>query len=167
MHQDNFGEAVSMAKNYATKEARVEIDFDTSRWSGRMQNIVCKAIDTGVANCGYETAWWIEKFLVHHGLDTLNNGGNWRQDLPINMLKPEKVEEAVAYVSAMIRMKPKEKYGGYYRHGNDYWLEKLDKNGIKKYVTEIKGYSVQALQRAETNDRDSAPATQDDDSIPF
>ena len=131
MHQDNFGEAVSMAKNYATKEARVEIDFDTSRWSGRMQNIVCKAIDTGVANCGYETAWWIEKFLVHHGLDTLNNGGNWRQDLPINMLKPEKVEEAVAYVSAMIRMKPKEKYGGYYRHGNDYWLEKLDKNGIK------------------------------------
>ena len=46
----------------------------------------------------------------------------------------------------------------------------VDKNGIKKYVTEIKGYSVQALQRAdtnETNDRDSAPATQDDDSIPF
>ena len=105
-----------------------------------MKNIVCKAIDTGVANCGYETAWWIEKFLVHHGLDTLNNGGNWRQDLPINMLKPEKVEEAVAYVSAMIRMKPKESYGGYYRHGNDYWLEKLDKNGIKtaeenKYVS--------------------------------
>ena len=43
----------------------------------------------------------------------------------------------------------------------------VDKNGIKKYVTEIKGYSVQALQRAETNDRDSAPAIQDDDSIPF
>ena len=43
----------------------------------------------------------------------------------------------------------------------------VDKNGIKKYVTEIKGYSVQALQRADANDRDSAPAIQDDDSIPF
>ena len=43
----------------------------------------------------------------------------------------------------------------------------VDKNGIKKYVTEIKGYSVQDLQRAEANDRDSAPAIQDDDSIPF
>jgi len=46
----------------------------------------------------------------------------------------------------------------------------VDKNGIKKYVTEIKGYSVQALQRAdtnETNDRDSAPAIENDDSIPF
>ena len=126
MHQDNFGEAVGMAKNYATKEARVEIDFDTSRWSGRMKNIVCKAIDTGVANCGYETAWWIEKFLVHHGLDTLNNGGNWRHDLPIKMVKPEKVEEAVAYVSAMLKLK--EDGIGW---SNDHWLKKLDDNGIK------------------------------------
>ncbi len=31
MHQDNFGEAVGMAKNYATQEARVEIDFDTNK----------------------------------------------------------------------------------------------------------------------------------------
>ena len=126
MHQDNFGEAVSMAKNYATKEARVEIDFDTSRWSGRMKNIVCKAIDTGIANCGYETAWWIEHFLTHHGLDTLNNGGNWRHDLPIKMIKPEKVEEAVAYVSAMLKMK-----GDGIGWSNDHWLAKLDKNGIK------------------------------------
>ena len=46
----------------------------------------------------------------------------------------------------------------------------VDKNGIKKYVTEIKGYSVQSLQRTdtnETNDRDSAPAIENDASIPF
>ena len=43
----------------------------------------------------------------------------------------------------------------------------VDKNGIKKYVTEIKGYSVQSLQRADTNERDSPPAIEDDDSIPF
>jgi len=141
MHQDNFGEAVGMAKNYATKEARVEIDFDTSIWSGRMKNIVCKAIDTGIANCGYETAWWIEKFLEHHGLDTLNNGGSWRHDLPIGMIKPDKVDEAVAYVSAMLRLKPKESYGGYYRHGNSHWLETLDKNGVKTHEENAKlGY---------------------------
>jgi hypothetical protein len=126
MHQDNFGEVCGMAKNYATKEARVEIDFDTMRWSGRMKNIVCKAIDTGVASCGYETAWWIEHFLKHHGLDTLNNGGHWRNDLPISMVKPDKVEDAVAYVSAMIRMKP-DKIGW----SEEHWLKKLDENGIK------------------------------------
>ena len=124
MHQNNFGEAVGMAKNYATKEARVEIDFDTNRWSGRMKNIVCKAIDTGVTNCGYETAYWVERFLKHHELDTLNN--SWSNDLPIKMIKPEKVEEAVAYVSAMLKLNPNNV--GY---GEERWLTKLDRNGVK------------------------------------
>ena len=127
MHQDNFGEAVGMAKNYATQEARVEIDFDTSIWSGRMKNIVCKAIDTGVANCGWETAWWVEHFLKHHGLDTLNHGGYWNRDLPLKMIKPDKIEEAVAYVSAILRMTPDDGY-----RGTNYWLERLSDKGISK-----------------------------------
>lgn len=127
MHQDNFGEAVGMAKNYATKEARVEIDFDTNKWSGRMKNIVCKAIDTGVANCGWETAWWVEHFLKHHGLDTLNHGGYWNRDLPLKMIKPDKIEEAVAYVSAILRMTPDDGY-----RGTNYWLERLSDKGISK-----------------------------------
>ena len=127
MHQDNFGEVCGMAKNYATKEARVEIDFDTNRWSGRMKNIVCKAIDTGVANCGWETAWWIENFLNHHGLDTLNHGGYWNRDLPLKMIKPDKIEEAVAYVSAILRMTPDDGY-----RGTNYWLERLSDKGISK-----------------------------------
>ena len=43
----------------------------------------------------------------------------------------------------------------------------VDKSGVKKYVTEIKGYSVQALQRADANERDSSPTLENDDSIPF
>mgnify|MGYP003647789506 CR=1 FL=1 len=132
MHQDNFGEAVGMAKNYATKEARVEIDFDTNKWSGRMKNIVCKAIDTGVANCGWETAWWVEHFLKHHGLDTLNHGGYWNRDLPLKLIKPNKIEEAVAYVAAIAKMNPDE--GGY--GGNNYWLERLSDKGISKLSRE-------------------------------
>ena len=89
-----------------------------------MKNIVCKAIDTGVTNCGYETAYWVERFLKHHELDTLNN--SWSNDLPIKMIKPEKVEEAVAYVSAMLKLNPNNV--GY---GEERWLTKLDRNGIK------------------------------------
>ena len=123
MHQDNFGEAVGMAKNYATKEARVEIDFDTNRWSGRMKNIVCKAIDTGVTNCGYETGWWIEQFLKHHELGTVRLWG-WQSDLPTNMLKPDKVEEALAYVAAIYKMQPRLNYG------EERWLDDVGEKGI-------------------------------------
>ena len=129
MEIDNLNVPYEMAKNYSSKEIRVEMDFDTSRWSQRMQNIVVKAVDTGIANCGYDTAWWVENLLKHYELNTLNNGGNWRHNLPIYMVKPDKVEEAVSYVAAMLKMKPV--MAGYYRHGNTHWLETLDKNGIK------------------------------------
>lgn len=131
MHQDNFGEVVGMAKNYACKEARVEMEFDTSRWSSRMKNIIVKAIDTGVANCGWETAWWIEHFLKHHGLDTLNHGGYWNRDLPLKMIKPDKIEEAVAYVAAIVKMNPDDGY-----RGSNYWLERLSDKGISKLSNE-------------------------------
>ena len=123
MHQDTWGESVSMAKNYATKEARVEIDFDTSKWSGRMKNIVCKAIDTGVTNCGYETGWWIEQFLKHHELGMVRLWG-WQSDLPTNMIKPDKVEESVAYISAIYKMQSRLNYG------EERWLDQVAEQGV-------------------------------------
>ena len=130
MQIKNLNVPYEMAKNYSSKEIRVEMDFDTSRWSKRMQNIVVKAVDTGIANCGYDTAWFVENLLKHYDLGTLNNGGGWRNDLPISMIKPDKVDEAISYVAAMIRIKPQDE-GHYYRNSSRHWLEKLDKNGIK------------------------------------
>jgi hypothetical protein len=128
MKIENLNVPYDMAKNYSNKEIRVEMDFDTSRWSKRMQNIVVKAVDTGIANCGFETAWFVENLLKHYDLDTLNNGGNWRHDLPISMIKPEKVTEAISYVSAILKI-TMDSNDRYYRH--EHWLERLDKNGVK------------------------------------
>jgi len=127
MKIENLNVPYEMAKNYSNKEIRVEMDFDTSRWSKRMQNIVVKAVDTGIANCGYDTAWFVENLLKHYDLDTLNNGGHWRNDLPIDMIKPDKVDEAVSYVSAILKM-TKNSDDKYYKH--DHWLRRLDKNGV-------------------------------------
>ena len=127
MHQNNFSEMVGMAHNYATKQVRVEMDFDTSKWSGRMKNIVCRAIDTGVADCGWETGWWITHFLAHHGLGTARLWG-WQSDLPLNVIKEDKVEDAVAYVSAMLKMKDPNQRG----YAEERWLGKLSDKGISK-----------------------------------
>lgn len=127
MHQNNFSEVVGMANNYATKQVRVEMDFDTSVWSGRMKNIVCRAIDTGVADCGWETGWWIKHFLAHHGLGTARLWG-WQSDLPLNVIKEDKVEDAVAYVSAMLKMKDPNQRG----YAEERWLSRLSDKGISK-----------------------------------
>ena len=125
MHQNNFSDTVGLAHNKATKEVRVEMDFDTSRWSNRMKNIVCNAIDTGVADCGWETGWWVKHFLEHHGLGT-NRLWGYRSDLPLNVIKEDMVTEAVSYVAAMLKMKdPKHR-----NYAEERWLDKLSDKGI-------------------------------------
>lgn len=125
MHQNKFSDTVGLAKNSATTQVRVAMDFDTSTWSGRMKNIVCNAIDTGVADCGWETGWWIKHFLKHHGLGTERLWG-WQSDLPLSAIKDDMVDEAVSYVAAMIKVKD-------YRH-LDYnernWIERLTDKGV-------------------------------------
>ena len=127
MHQNNFTEVVGMANNYATKQVRVEMDFDTSKWSGRMKNIVCRAIDTGVADCGWETSWWIKHFLEHHGLGTARLWG-YRSDLPLNVIKEDMVTEAVSYVSAMLRIKDPR----HLNYAEERWLDRVSDKGISK-----------------------------------
>ena len=127
MHQNNFSDTVGLAKNSATTQVRVAMDFDTSTWSGRMKNIVCNAIDTGVADCGWETGWWIKHFLKHHGLGTERLWG-WQSDLPLSAIKDDMVDEAVSYVAAMIKVKDYKLLD--YNERN--WIERLTEKGVSK-----------------------------------
>jgi hypothetical protein len=127
MHQNKFSDTVGLAKNSATTQVRVSMDFDTSTWSRRMQNIVCNAIDTGVADCGWETGWWVKHFLEHHGLGTAQLWG-WHSDLPLEVIKPNKVDEAVSYVAAMIKVKDYKLLD--YNERN--WIERLTEKGVSK-----------------------------------
>jgi len=126
MQIENLNVPYEMAKNYSSKEIRVEMDFDTSRWSKRMQNIVVKAVDTGVADCGMDTAWFVKHLLTHYDLDTTNISGYWNRDIPLSAIKPDKVDEAVSYVAAMLRMKASLNYG------DERWLQRLSDYGVSK-----------------------------------
>lgn len=95
-------DAFSVAKNQAV--SNIELTFDPSQWSVRMKNILVKAIDTGVADCGYETARWVNNFLEKFGLGT-QEMHYWRAEMDVKMIKPERVEEAKAYVAALIRLR--------------------------------------------------------------
>jgi len=131
MEIPNLNEPYEMSKNYATKQVRVEMDFDTNRWSSRMKNIVCKAIDTGVADCGHDTGYWIKNLLNHHGLGVQHIGTYWSNDLPVEMIKPDKVEEVISYLSALYRMNRSANNDSYSRQSYRfrYFMERLDESG--------------------------------------
>lgn len=95
-------DAYAIAKD--TSVDSIDVTLDTSKWSKRKQNIIVKAIDTGVADCGWDTAHFVSNLLDTYGLGT-QKITNWNQELSLSLVKPEKVEEVKAYVAAMIRLK--------------------------------------------------------------
>ena len=100
--------------------SNVTVDIDTSRWSTRKKNIIVKAIDKGVANCGYDTGWFIKKLLSTYGLNT-HQLHYWNSYLDVNLIKPEKLEEVKAYGVAMIKMRANQ--GGENSWRNTSWAE--------------------------------------------
>ncbi len=98
-------DAFAIAKNDAV--SKVEVTLDTNLWSKRKQNIIVKAIDSGVADCGYETSWFIKQLLNNYGLGT-EQMHRWNHTMSVEMIKPDKLDEACAYVAAMIRMRDEE-----------------------------------------------------------
>lgn len=95
-------EAFALARNKSV--SGIEIKLDPNKWSSRMKNIVVRAVDTGVADCGYETSYFIEQLLNTYGLGT-ERVHQWNAHMRTSMIKPEKIEEAKAYVSALIRLR--------------------------------------------------------------
>lgn len=98
-------DAYAIAKDAAIDS--IDVTLDTSKWSKRKQNIIVRAIDTGVADCGWDTAHFVTALLDSYGLGT-QRLTIWEQEMPLNLVKPEKVEEVKAYIAAMIRLNPNE-----------------------------------------------------------
>jgi len=95
-------DAYAVAKDASVDS--IEVTLDTSKWSKRKQNIIVKAIDTGIADCGWDTANFVGNLLDTYGLGT-QKITHWNQELSLNLVKPEKVEEVKAYIAALIRLK--------------------------------------------------------------
>jgi len=113
--RDEVYTAFGMAKDTAT--SKIEITYDTSRWSTRKRNIVIRAIDVGMTDCGYATGHFVSTLLERYGLTT-EKFNMWNEELAIKAVRPDKVDEIVSYVSAMLKMKTPtdtDKFQHYYR----------------------------------------------------
>jgi len=127
-------DAFAIAKNDAV--SKIEVTLDTTLWSKRKQNIIVRAIESGVADCGYDTSWFIQQLLSNYGLGT-ERIHSWSHNMSVEMVKPDKLDEASAYVAAMIRMRE----GGYTSWDEDVFLKDLDAGLEPKQIPIPRGFS--------------------------
>ena len=127
-------DAFAIAKNDAV--SKVEVTLDTNLWSKRKQNIIVKAIDSGVADCGYDTSWFIKQLLSNYGLGT-EQMHRWNHTMSGEMVKPDKLDEACAYVAALIRMRDT----GYTSWDEDVFLKDLDAGLEPKQIPIPRGFN--------------------------
>ena len=106
--QDHGGKSrryISSA-NYLTKDkavSRVTVEIDTSQWSSRKRNIITKSLKSGVAACGWEIAELIRELAAAVG-SSVNTVSKWRNFVATEEVRPEKLEELLAYTAAWLRM---------------------------------------------------------------
>mgnify|MGYP006883076433 CR=1 FL=1 len=111
-------DAFAIAKNESI--SGIELTLDPTKWSKRMTNIVVRAVNTGIADCGYDTSRFIETLLNTYGLGT-ERVHRWNANMKTSMIKPEKLEEAKAYVAALIKLRDNTSWE------EDYFMRMTDK----------------------------------------
>jgi len=123
--------------NRLTKDkavSRVSVEIDTSQWSSRKRNIITKSLKSGVAACGWEIAELVRELAATVG-SSVNTVSKWKNFVAVEEVRPEKLEELLAYTAAWLRMtlNPEDRAGKYrYSPGWMEWaaLESLDRGEI-------------------------------------
>ena len=82
----------------------INVTLDTSKWSKRKQNLIVRAITTGIADCGWDTGHFVKALAESYGLG-MHRISSWSTLLSMDLVKPDKVVEVCAYISALIKMK--------------------------------------------------------------
>ena len=95
-------EAYAIAKDASIDS--IDVTLDTSKWSKRKQNIIVKAIDIGVATCGWDTAHFVKAITKTYGIGVLN-ATRWYSTIDVELIDPAKLEEAKAYVAALVKIR--------------------------------------------------------------
>lgn len=83
--------------------AKATIALDTSKWSGRRRNIVLRALRDGVTNCGHDTAQFIKHLTDGYGV-TVQTASKWCPTIDLAAVKPEEVDNLIAYTAAWIKL---------------------------------------------------------------
>jgi hypothetical protein len=121
----------------------ITVSLDTSMWSTRKKNIIRRALETGVANCGYDTGTVIEALTKAYGSE-MSRIHKWTGGIRADLIRPEKLDEAITYVVATLKLA--QAGGSYLSWEEKRFIETVDLGSAPTHVPFPKGLSSKADQ---------------------
>lgn len=106
--------------------AGATVTIDPKRWSTRRRNIILRALESGVATCGHETAWFI-KYLTEAYGSTIETITKWSSHINIENVRQDKVEELLAYTCAWVKIKLASQGTDYSTYHLSNWIEGVNR----------------------------------------
>jgi hypothetical protein len=109
---------------------RVTIDIDPTQWSTRRRNIIVRALQNGITQCGYETGYFIKCLTEAYGASVQTMTG-WQKDIQAHCVAEDKWDELMAYTCAWVRLA----LAGFEKNNWDqenYWYKDTLRNWIRQ-----------------------------------
>lgn len=110
--------------------AGATVTIDPSRWSTRRRNIVVRALENGIAACGYETGWFIKRLIRAHGGENVPYINKWNDFIETTLVREEMLADLLGYTAAWLKLIGTDKDGYGFRYYQSNFLKELDEGKV-------------------------------------
>ena len=126
-----YGVTGAVGKDPAVSQ--ISVTIDPKKWSKRKRNIVVTSLRTGVAACGYATGALVDE-LTRAASAAVMRVHKWDNNMQVEFIKPEKLEDLIAYTCAWIKLKRANMENEGRRYSGLDWSEQAFINRIEHNV---------------------------------
>mgnify|MGYP006079770239 CR=1 FL=1 len=114
------------------------VHIDPTKWSSRRRNIIVGALNSGLASCGSDTAYFIDALTQAYGA-RVQSMSKWNKSFTTQCIKEEEVDNLVAYTCVWIRLKFSREHHVYdvynYQNRNlERFLDIVERGGIPESI---------------------------------
>jgi hypothetical protein len=124
--------------------SHITATIDPSRWTSRKKGLITKAITDGIAACGKDTAWLVTRMVESECGESLPSLTRWGTCIRAEHIKPERLDDLMAYTAAWIRLRQSKA-----TERIDQWGRKRVVGGIswteKRFLEELNFHSVSEI----------------------
>jgi hypothetical protein len=116
--------------------AGATVTIDPSKWSTRRRNTITRALEDGIAACGFDTGMFIKRLIEANGGDRSNVAfvNKWNDFVETSLVREEMLTELLSYTAAWLKLTGVDKDGYGFRYYQKAFLTELDEGKVPNLI---------------------------------